>query len=141
MYQWILEFTYGIRLRKVSEYYNETRGIISSGILDCGRTVDFINNYKIGSIVDMNTEKNNISTTSLICDEYENMDNGIRTISGSESNLSMIKLFIENEIHNTNIIIPIEQIWQTFMNVGRDKQTPTVGSGYCLHKQQSSSWC
>ena len=57
MYQWILEFTYGIRLRKVSEYYNETRGMISSGILDCGRTVDFINNYKIGSIVDMNTEK------------------------------------------------------------------------------------
>ena len=118
MYQWILEFTYGIRLRKVSEYYNETRGMISSGILDCGRTVDFINNYKIGSIVDMNKEKNNISTTNLICDEYENMDNGIRTISGSESNLSMIKLFIENEIHNTNIIIPIEQIWQTFMNVG-----------------------
>ena len=58
--------------------------MVSSGILEYGRSGEFFNNYTIGSGIEVNPERHKFNITKKLSWDWEaNMHNGINTRFGS----------------------------------------------------------
>ena len=80
--------------------------MVSSVILECGRPLEVLNNYKIGSGVEVNPERRNFDFTKKFIWYWEaNIYKGIMARSRFNLTIFMEKLSTSNEIHNMRNII------------------------------------